>query len=108
MCGYCGQSDLAIEKIALFNYIIDAVRSSTIELDDLSLTTLFNFWGGGADGECMQFSALLESKIDLEKEPYVEDFYAYIPSGLDWNEDGSVRIFCMDDSTQRENIFSIQ
>ena len=44
----------------------------------------------------------------MDREPYVEDFYAYIPSGLIWNEDGSVRIFCMDDGTERENIFSIQ
>lgn len=108
VCGYCGQSNLVIEKVTLFDYIIDTVCSNTIEIEDLSITTLSNFWGGGEDGQCMRFSDLLGITLGLDREPYVEDFYAYIPSSLIWNEDGSVRIFCMDDGTERENIFSIQ
>ncbi|AQR64661.1 hypothetical protein BXU06_05995 [Aquaspirillum sp. LM1] len=56
----------------------------------------------------MQFSDLLEIKADLEKEPYAEDFYSHIPNDLIWDEDGSTRIFCIDDGMERENIFSIK
>lgn len=79
VCGYCGQSNLVIEKVTLFDYIIDTVCSNTIEIEDLSITTSSNFWGGGEDGQCMRFSDLLEITLGLDREPYVEDFYAYIP-----------------------------